>query len=141
MEAQIISFVGKLPMYVMEHPRAKGEDGPILDHALTCNNLKMENIRYDAPLGKNYHAVLGLEYMVTEEITKKSDRKSSPKMSYRPVNYTVKNFWGDIDLKRELHCQIMERFKKVSEIYSKGVCGWIPVEGRKKKASGKRDMV
>lgn len=63
-----------------------------------------------------------IKYVVSKEITTKSENKSNPRMLYKAVIDTQLNkFFRDIDWEREFHCKSKDQcYMGFCEVYEKG---------------------
>ena len=96
---------GFLYQHVTEFTRARGFDNPsLLDLVLTQNPMEIEDMRYQAPIGKSDHCVLAFKMLLEKGHSATMNSSVCDKRNFHKTNFTLaRQMIREIDWNQELN--------------------------------------
>ena len=115
-----------LHQHVSEFTRKRGRDEPsLLDLILTENDLEIDEIKYDVPIGKSDHSVLIFDFTLEEgcEIEETNFRKRNFfKGNYSGINLLLKNTeWFQL-----LLIPVQKKWDYFYDVYTRAIDSHVP---------------
>ena len=107
-----------LHQHVLEATRFRGSDEPsLLDLILTRNELEIEKIRYDSPIGKSDHSVLVFDFTL-EGYCEVEEFEAIKKNYFKGDYVSINKALSEMDWSQLISMYVYEKWNKFSSRYS-----------------------
>ena len=115
-----------LHQHVTEFTRKRGRDEPsLLDLILTRNELEIEEIKYDSPIGKSDHLVLTFDFAL-EGFCELEEIDFRRRIFFRGNYNEIKTFLSNVQWYSLLLKDVQEKWDYIHEIYMDAVNSFVP---------------